>query len=102
MAFAGIRAMYQETINFRDTFASRASGETVRAFSIFGLLLAALIFIVVQLAFRELSLQVLTERIDLGRAEAILPVRALSASVKSSRSEWAIYSLARRTVPRVR
>jgi signal transduction histidine kinase len=63
--------MYQGTIRFRDTFVFRGGGETVRAFSIFGLLLATLIFIVVQLAFRELSLQVLTERIDLGRSEAL-------------------------------
>ena len=59
-----------ERFGFRETFAYPGSRETLRAFAVFGLLLAALVTIAGQLTFRELSLQVLERRIDLGRLEA--------------------------------
>lgn len=59
-----------ESSSFRDFFAHPAGGEAVRAFVIFGALLAVLAAIAGQLAFRELSLQVLTRRLDLGHLEA--------------------------------
>jgi signal transduction histidine kinase len=56
--------------NFREVFAMPAGGETVRAFLIFGFLLLALVGIASQLAFREVGLKVLANRLDLVRSEA--------------------------------
>jgi signal transduction histidine kinase len=55
--------------DFRDSFAF-GGGETLRAFSLFGLLLCLLLAIGAQVAFQELSIKVLKDRLDLGRAEA--------------------------------
>jgi len=63
---------------FRELLSAPAGGETVRAFTIFGLLLLAVTAIAAQLAFRELSLKVLSERLDLGRHEAERIARAVS------------------------
>ena len=67
----------QATRNFRVSFVSRASLETLRAFGVFGIILLVLAAIAIQLTFRELSLQVLTERLDLGRREAGRIARAV-------------------------
>jgi len=56
--------------DFRYSFTSYWTGETLRAFTFFGALLLVLVAIAVQLSLRELSLKVLTERLDLGRHEA--------------------------------
>ena len=55
---------------FRETFAETFGGETLRAVLLFGALLGVLVFLTVQLIFRELDIKVLTDRLDLGRAEA--------------------------------
>ena len=55
---------------FSDLLSGQAGRETTRAFIIFGLLLLAVVAIAVQLTFRELSLKVLQERLDLGSHEA--------------------------------
>jgi signal transduction histidine kinase len=55
---------------FRDTFVYTGSREAVRAFLLFGFLLAVLIGAASHLAFRELSVKVLADRIDVGAAEA--------------------------------
>ena len=55
--------------DFRDSFAF-GGGETLRAFSLFGILLFLLLAIGAQVASQELSINVLKERLDLGRAEA--------------------------------
>jgi signal transduction histidine kinase len=58
--------------SFRDIFAMPAGGETVRAYLIFGFLLLILLGIAGQLAFREVRLKALTNRLDLVRHEAQL------------------------------
>ena len=55
---------------FRDTFVYSGSREAVRAFLLFGFLLAILIGVASNLALRELSVKVLADRIDVGAAEA--------------------------------
>ena len=55
---------------FRDTFAKKGDAEAIRAYALFTVLLAVVVAIGLQLLFRELSLEVLKERLDLGRAEA--------------------------------
>jgi signal transduction histidine kinase len=57
--------------DFRETFAGPAGQGTARAFAVFSLLLAALLSIGGELAFRELSIDVLRKQIDLGRAAAV-------------------------------
>lgn len=57
------------SFDFRDFFAF-GGGETLRAFVLFGFLVSALIAIGSHVAFRELSINVLRERLDLGRLEA--------------------------------
>ena len=54
----------------RDTFVFSGSKEAVRAFLIFGVLLAVLIAISAQLALRELSVDILADRLDVGAIEA--------------------------------
>ena len=56
--------------HFRDTFSSVGSGEAVRAFFLFGVLLLSLVGFLLHFTFRELSLKVLTDKVDLGRHEA--------------------------------
>lgn len=56
--------------NFRDTFVPPVGRETMRAFAIFSVLLFALVAIGGELAFRDLSLGMLRERLALGRDEA--------------------------------
>jgi len=65
------------TPGFRDTFAETFSGETIRAVLLFGAFLGVLVFLAVQLTFRELDLKVLTDRLDLGQIEA----RRIAATV---------------------
>jgi signal transduction histidine kinase len=55
---------------FRDVFAMPAGGETVRAYLLFGFLLLVLLGIAGQLAFREVRLKTVTNRLDLVRHEA--------------------------------
>jgi len=57
-------------LDFRRAFVSAGSKEAVRAFLIFGVLLAVLIGISAQLALRELSVDILADRLDLGAMEA--------------------------------
>ena len=59
-----------DTSFLRDTFVYSGSREAVRAFLFFGVLLAILVGLAAQLAFRELSVKVLAERIDIGTGEA--------------------------------
>jgi signal transduction histidine kinase len=59
-----------EPADFRDNFAYSGSREAINAFLLFGFLLAVLLGITSDLAFRQLSIQVLEERLDLGRMEA--------------------------------
>ena len=54
----------------RDTFVYSGSREAVRAFFVFGVLLAILVGLTAQLAFRELSVKVLADRMDIGAGEA--------------------------------
>ncbi len=56
--------------DFRDTFAETFGGETLRAVLVFGTLLGVLVFLTVQLTFRDLNLRVWDESLDLGSAEA--------------------------------
>lgn len=49
---------------------SGPTGETIRAFVIFGVLMAILAVMAADLAFRQLSVEVLRQRIDVGRNEA--------------------------------
>jgi len=56
--------------SFRETFADTFGGETLRAVLLFGTLLGVLVFLTVQLTFRELNIKVLADRLDLGRVEA--------------------------------
>lgn len=55
---------------FRDTFVSSGWKEAVRAFLVFGVLLAVLIGVSAQLALRELSVDILADRLDVGAIEA--------------------------------
>ena len=55
---------------FRDTFVFSGSKEAIRAFLIFSVLLAVLIAISAQLALRELSVDILADRLDVGAIEA--------------------------------
>ena len=57
-------------MDFRQTFAPSVDRETLRAFAIFTVLLVALLALGSELAFRELSLNVLRDRLDLGRKQA--------------------------------
>jgi len=63
--------MADRSSGFRDLFAAPLGRETIRAFVVFSLLMASLVAIGGELAFRDLSLSVLRERLDLGRAEAL-------------------------------
>ena len=56
--------------HFREVFTAPGGGETVRAFVIFGALLLVLAGIAGQLAFREVSLTVLSNRMSQIRREA--------------------------------
>jgi signal transduction histidine kinase len=56
--------------DFRLAFTSTSGGETIRAYLIFGVLLTLLVGIAVQLAFREVGVGVLTNRLDLAQREA--------------------------------
>ena len=56
--------------SFRETFVFPSSKEAVRAFLVFGVLLAILIGISAQLALRELSVDILADSLDLGAMEA--------------------------------
>jgi signal transduction histidine kinase len=58
-------------VHFRDLFTAPAGRETVRAFALFGVLLAILVGIGSELVVRELGLQALVDRIDLGRIDAV-------------------------------
>jgi signal transduction histidine kinase len=62
--------VFRATSRFRDLFATPVGPETVRAFLVFGVLVVALVGIAGELAFRDLSLGVLRERLDLGRSAA--------------------------------
>ncbi len=62
---------------------SQAGKETVRAFALFAVLLLALTAIGVQLMFRELSLKVLQERLDLGSHTARVIADAVRAAGQS-------------------
>jgi signal transduction histidine kinase len=59
-----------ERADFRSTFASAGSREAIRAFLIFGVLLAVLVGISARLALRELSVDILADRLDIGSIEA--------------------------------
>jgi len=63
---------------FREIFALSPLGGTRRAFGVFSLLLIALTAIGSELAFRQLSLDVLRERLDLGRAAAVEIARQIA------------------------
>lgn len=65
--------------SLRQIFTAPAGGETLRAFLVFGVLLLVLLATAAQLAFREISLQVLTNRLDLVREEATTIARAVAA-----------------------
>ena len=56
--------------DFRLAFSSSSDGETIRAYLIFGVLLTILVGIAIQLAFREVGIGVLTNRLDLVQSEA--------------------------------
>ena len=56
--------------DFRLAFSSSSSGETIRAYLVFGVLLTLLVGIAIQLAFREVGVGVLTSRLDLAQTEA--------------------------------
>jgi signal transduction histidine kinase len=56
--------------DFRLAFTSTSGGETIRAYLIFGVLLTLLVGIAVQLAFREVGVGILTNRLDLAQREA--------------------------------
>lgn len=56
--------------NFRETFVPAGSKEALRAFLIFAVLLAVLLGISAQLALRELSVDILADRLDVGAVEA--------------------------------
>ncbi len=60
---------------FRDTFAYPVWRETLRAVVIFTVLFIALVAVGGELAFRELSLNVLRERLALGHTEAVAIAR---------------------------
>jgi len=59
-----------DTSFLRDTFVYAGSREAVRAFLLFGFLLAVLVGLASHLAFRELSVKVLADRLDIGTNEA--------------------------------
>jgi signal transduction histidine kinase len=63
---------------FRDLFAAPVIRETLRAFLLFSVLLLTLLAILGELAFRDLSLNVLRERLDLGRNAALEIAREIS------------------------
>jgi signal transduction histidine kinase len=63
-------ATKDDRFHFRDIFTASAGGETVRAFLVFGALLLLLLAIAGQLAFREVGLTVLTNRLEQIRQEA--------------------------------
>lgn len=63
-------ARADDELNFRQIFTVPAGRETVRAFLLFGALLAVLVGIAGQLAFREASLTVLARRLEQIRLEA--------------------------------
>jgi signal transduction histidine kinase len=71
--------MSTQKLGLRELFRTPAGAETVRAFLVFGLLLAVLTALFGQLAFREFSLRVLAQRMDLGRDEALRIADALWA-----------------------
>lgn len=71
-------------MDLRDTFAPSVDRETLRAFAIFTVLLVALLALGGELAFRELSLNVLRDRLDLGRKEA----RAIADEVVGLLPHW--------------
>lgn len=54
----------------RELFSSPGGGQTAKVFIVFGILLILLLATVGELAFRDLSLRVLADRIDVGRREA--------------------------------
>jgi len=56
--------------DFRLAFSSDSGGEPIRAYLIFGVLLTLLVGIAVQLAFREVGVGVLTNRLDLAQRDA--------------------------------
>lgn len=64
------RPMRDAFLHFRDMFVSPVGRETTGAFVVFGVLLAGLVAIGGELAFRELRLGVLRERSSLGRRTA--------------------------------
>jgi signal transduction histidine kinase len=57
-------------LDIRETFADSSWREAIRAFAVFGVLLAVLLGISAQLALRELSVDILADRLDLGAMEA--------------------------------
>ncbi len=63
------------TTSFRNTFVYPVWRETLRAFVIFSVLIIALVAVGGELAFRELSLNELRERLALGRTEAVAIAR---------------------------
>ena len=63
--------MSERAFNFRDLFVSPGMGETVRAFSIFGVLLLGIVGIGGELASRDLSLNMLRQRFNLGQMAAV-------------------------------
>jgi len=74
--------------DFRLAFTSTSGGETIRAYLIFGVLLTLLVGIAVQLAFREVGVGVLTNRLDLAQREA----QAIAARV-SQRDRFGVRQL---------
>jgi hypothetical protein len=62
--------MRPRATGFRDIFAEPIGGETLRAFLVFSVLVVALLGIGGELVFRDMSLEVLKQRVDLGRAAA--------------------------------
>jgi signal transduction histidine kinase len=54
----------------KDLFTAPAGGQTAKVFIVFGFLLILLLATIGEVAFRDLSLRVVADRIDLGRSEA--------------------------------
>lgn len=67
---AGKMQRGRDRANFRDSFASQGGRETLRAFLVFGVLVVTLVGVGGELAFRDLSLAVLRDRMDLGLSAA--------------------------------
>ncbi len=63
----------------RTVFSPSVDGETIRAFVLFGVLLAAIAGLAGNLAFRELDLRVMTTRIGAAQEEAAAVARAVAA-----------------------